>query len=329
MRNFHSLLPALFLIALMIPSAASCDKTAENTNKPVIIEAFKFTVNGEVTTPVGTLQIEPSSVLTITVEYTDPDAGDSPDPSWYSYTWSVERIGGNVSLFNPNEYFVVNDENPCIWIAPDVTGFFRFRIEVRDRYQTPSMQTVVIEVNANKQPQITNLNVSNATPFVNQEVTITVTASDPDGNLPLKFTWQATGGYFVSESEGKAVWVSPVSGTFTITVIVEDQAGGSTSRNIPIIVQENHDPVINGWNIDPGNSVKVNQLVTITLDAEDIDGDILEYNWSADSGTFNTVNKNVAIWRAPNEPFSCTVTCIVKDNKGGSATAEIVILVSE
>jgi len=72
----------------------------------------------------------------------------------------------------------------------------------------------------------------------------------------------------------------------------------------------------------------VNELVTITLTVTDSDGDELEYNWSADYGTFNSVNRNVAVWRAPDTGVSCTVTCVVEDNRGGSDTANIIINVA-
>jgi len=317
-----------FLLVLILP-LLSCNKTAEDTNKPVLIQGFDFVVDGEAVTPAGTLQMEPGIILTISVNYTDPDAGDDPDPNWYSYMWVVERVNGGLSTFNPNESFIVFDENPCIWTAPDVTGFYRFIVEVRDRYGTPSQETVVIEVNANKRPIITELGVSDTQPFINQEITITVIATDPDGNIPLEYTWQADGGFFTFESDEEARWMSPVSGNYKLSVIITDQVGGSVSRDLPVVVQENHAPVIQGWDLDPGNSVSFNELVTITLTADDIDGDSLEYNWSADYGTFNTVSENFAVWRSPSEAVSAKITIQVEDNKGGIDTAEIIINVTE
>jgi len=322
-------LQVLILMGIAVLLITGCNKTAEDTNKPVIIQSFKFTVDGDPVTPSGTLQIEPGSVMTIEVVYTDPDAGADEDPGNYSYMWAVERIGSTTAIFNPNEFFIVFNENPCIWTGPDVTGFYRFLVEVRDRYGTPTQQTVVVEVNDNKQPLISELNVSNASPYVNEEVTITVEASDPDGNLPLEWDWQATGGYFVSEGEGEAVWLSPSSGEYTITVSITDQVGGNVSRSVPIIVQANHDPVIEGFDLDPGNSVKYEEQVTITITADDIDGDPLEYNWSSDKGMFSSVNKNVAVWRAPMETVSAVISCTVEDNKGGSDSVDIVINVTE
>ncbi len=319
------------MIALAILIAAlqvGCNKTAEDTNKPVIIDGFEFTVDADSVTPVATLQLAPGNILTIKVNYTDPDAGDEPDPGWYSYTWAVERIGAGSSVFNPNEYFIVSGENPCIWAAPDVTGFYRFRVEVRDRYQSPTYEEVVIEINSNRQPRILGVVVSEPSPWVNEEITITVDATDPDGDFPLDYGWQATGGYFTSENDQEAVWLSPTAGPFTITVIVTDQAGGSASRDLPIIVKENHPPHITGWNADPSSSVVFDELVTITLTVTDEDGDALIYSWSSDCGTFNSVNQNQAVWRAPSQTASCTVSCTVEDNKGGEDSIDIIINVS-
>ncbi len=310
-------------------TAGGCDKTAENTNKPVVIHGFQFTVAGDPVTPSGTIQISPGVVLNIEVSYTDPDSGEDPDPSWFSFTWVVERIGTGVSTFNPNEFFIAYQENPCIWTAPEVTGFYRFLVEVRDRYGTPSQETIVVEVNSNKQPIITELQVSNNQPFVNEEIVITAVATDPDANLPLEYLWQADGGYFTLENEGEAHWLSPVSGSFQITLVVTDQKNGTVSRNIPVVVQTNHDPVIQGWDLDPGNNVGFGELVTITLSASDEDGDTLEYNWSADFGTFNTVNESIAIWRSPLEAVAAKITCSVEDNSGGIDTVEIIINVAE
>ncbi|MFH1675961.1 MAG: hypothetical protein ABIC40_02965, partial [bacterium] len=296
-------------VAVLFPgiTALGCNKTAANTNKPVIITDFKFVVDGQTLTPEGVLQIKPGNVLSITVEYSDPDAGDNPNPAWYKFTWTVEQLNETTPGFNPNDDFISYTNNPCIWGAPDVNGFFRFRCEVKDKYNDSSIEMVVVEVNANRNPVITKLEISDNQPFINEEVTITVQAKDPDNNLPLEYVWEATGGFFSAQNEGMATWASPVAGNFTISLKVKDQAGGNIERSIPLTVQANHDPVIAGWTLDPDNSIEVNGLVTITLSVSDQDNDSLEFNWTADCGSFKNVNENTAIWRAPSAVGSCTI----------------------
>lgn len=318
----------VLIAGLMLISLASCNKTAENTNKPVQIDGWSFTVDNQSVSPAGTLQIAPGQVLTIKVNYTDPDAGEDPDPGDYTFMWATERVNGGTSSFNPNDNFIVSNENPMIWTAPQVTGFYRFICQVYDRYMTPCQENVVVEVNSNKPPVITTLNISDANPFVNIPIQIDIVATDPDGNIPLEYIWEANGGYFTWQQDGSAKWVCATSGTFQITVDVNDTAGGTTTRSIPINVQANHPPVIQGWTLDPEGSVAINGFVNITITSDDQDDDDLEYNWSPDKGTFSVVNKNVAMWRAPSTAGTYTVVCEVRDNKGGTDTASIAINVT-
>jgi len=62
-------------------------------------------------------------------------------------------------------------------------------------------------------------------------------------------------------------------------------------------------------------------LVAITSDP---DGDILTYQWSADSGTFSGEGKSVT-WTAPAISDNYTIRLTVSDGKGGTATASTTI----
>lgn len=323
------LFTATIIILTLIITAAGCNKSAKDNNKPVVINSYSFTVDGAEIIPADILQVEPGSIVAIEVSYTDPDAGDDPDPGWYSFAWAVKRDGLVSELLNANEFFIVYNENPCVWVAPDTPGKYTFDVIIGDRYSSPSVGHVSVLVDTNKQPVISEVNVSNISPYINEEITITVEASDPDGNYPLEWDWQVTGGYFSFKGEGEARWLSPIAGSFQLTVMVTDQDGGNTSTTIPIQALENHDPIIQSWDLDPGNPVAPDTLVLITLIVSDPDGDTLTYNWQADKGAFNSVDQNVAQWRAPSEAGNCIITVDVEDDKGGSASVEIVIIVTE
>jgi hypothetical protein len=316
------------ILMLMLVIPVSCNKSAKDTNKPVIISGFSFMVDNAAAAATGTLQIEPDQVLTILVNYTDPDGGTSPNPAWYEFTWAVELVDAPSGALDPNSKFIAMDQNPAIWKAPATTGFYKFIVQVLDKYNDPSTEAVVVEVSSNKKPIITDLHVSSTEPKINEEVTLSVYADDPDANLPLDYSWQASGGYFTVENGPVAKWLSPTSGSFQITVTVNDQAGGSASRVVPINVQADRPPVIEGWHLDPDDSVGVSEFITITIAATDPDGDELEYNWACDSGALINVDKNVAKWRAPAIVGNSTVSCTVKDNKGGSDSVNILIVVT-
>ncbi|MCX6645434.1 MAG: hypothetical protein NTY09_03625 [bacterium] len=317
----------VILMAAFVALSLGCNKTAKETNKPVVINSFSFTVDGVSVVPADILQVEPGSIVAIEVSYTDPDAGENPDPGWYTFAWAVKRDGLTTEILNANEFFIVYNENPCVWVAPVVTGKYTFDIIVGDHYGSPSVGHVSVLVDSNKQPVISDLEISSTQPYINEEITITATADDPDGNTPLEWTWQATGGYFSHKGDGEAKWISPVAGDFQLTIIVTDQKGGSTSQTVPIKVLENHAPVIQSWILDTDNPVPPDTLVKITLTVNDPDGDALTYNWSSDQGAFNSINQNVANWHAPSDPATCTITCEVNDGKGGSDSIDIIIVV--
>ncbi|HIE16967.1 MAG TPA: hypothetical protein EYP71_02090 [Dehalococcoidia bacterium] len=66
----------------------------------------------------------------------------------------------------------------------------------------------------------------------------------------------------------------------------------------------------------------------ITCRATDPDGDILDYRWSADGGSIEGKGYNIT-WRAPDTTGDYTITVMVTDGKGGTATASTTIRVIE
>ncbi len=78
---------------------------------------------------------------------------------------------------------------------------------------------------------------------------------------------------------------------------------------------------------DP-TSIEVNGTTTITVDAVDPDGDTLTYNWSATDGTIDGTGNSVT-YTAPATLGTYTITVVVSDEHGGSATENINITVFE
>ncbi len=74
-------------------------------------------------------------------------------------------------------------------------------------------------------------------------------------------------------------------------------------------------------------TVEVGKSSTITADANDPDGDPLNYKWSCPAGTIAQPSNRETLWTAPGQegPVPCTVT--VTDGKGGSVTDTVTIQV--
>ena len=81
---------------------------------------------------------------------------------------------------------------------------------------------------------------------------------------------------------------------------------------------ENHPPRIIGFWSDP-DVIERGGIATWTCDAEDDDGDELEYTWKASFGSLSGSGKSV-IWTVPDSSGIYTVTCEVEDGNGGYNT---------
>jgi outer membrane protein OmpA-like peptidoglycan-associated protein len=67
----------------------------------------------------------------------------------------------------------------------------------------------------------------------------------------------------------------------------------------------------------------------LRADANDPDGDPLEYRWSAPTGEFqDPPNREVRRWRAPNQEGPVPITVTVSDGRGGSASDTVTVIVN-
>lgn len=205
----------------------SCDKSRAATNKAPIIQALT-------TTPAGPI-LAPDTLVSLLLAFTDPDE-TNPQPASYSFTWSVVAVG-----FDPpaglTDSLIVRNANPATWRTPDTPGTYRIRGEVCDRFDDCSSTDITLTVEiANRPPRITASSVDRFSPFIDELVTITVAAEDPDGDA-LVWEWTATRGSFVSRGPGEATWVGTQVGPAVITVKVLDPDGASDTEQFTLDVR--------------------------------------------------------------------------------------------
>jgi hypothetical protein len=157
-------------------------------------------------------------------------------------------------------------------------------------------------------------------------------ATDTDGDV-LSYQWSASGGTI--KGEGSSItWVAPdTAGNYTIQVTVTDGKGGkaNNSKTIAVIDKPNQPPVItsltrDGSLPDEENRIRQWKTVTIQCNAQDPDGDELNYLWRATGGKI-TGEGNTVGWTSPGVNGNYTVTVVVTDGKGGSAEASMVFKV--
>ncbi|MBE9505937.1 MAG: hypothetical protein IMY84_03900 [Chloroflexi bacterium] len=148
-------------------------------------------------------------------------------------------------------------------------------------------------------------------------------AEDRDGDA-LEYEWSSDSG-MINGYAGTVAWTAPAEeGIYHVTVEVSD--GGEelpVSDTVAVIVKDNHYPAIDGLGTDcdwvhPGESCEVR------CQAEDMDGDVLTYAWSADCGEV-VGNSATATWTAPDFEADCSIRVVVSDGYGGERTATVVV----
>jgi hypothetical protein len=248
--------------------------------------------------------------------------GYDPDGDPITYNWS-DNCGGS---FNNT-----NSQYPK-WTAPDVTKTCTITLKVTDSLGASGSAPIDIEVNKceegviiNRAPVITNMIVPSR---VRERSTVQFGgyAYDPDGD-PITYNWSADCGTPSSSTLQNPTWTAPNTNTeisCNITLEVNDNRGGKTTKPKLITVYPNRAPVISG--ITAPSSVSKGKSVELRSFAYDPDGDPITYNWGATCGSLNN-NPNLEnpTWTAPNTEATCDITLTVRDSLGASDTETIPI----
>ena len=117
--------------------------------------------------------------------------------------------------------------------------------------------------------------------------------------------------------------------TYTLTATVTNSEGSATdSMALSWGCTANNPPEISDLFISPGTKF-TGSTIDIIVTAADPDGDSLNYNWSADGGSFNSTTIPNTEWRAPNTAGNYNITVVVDDGKGGqdqkTETVEVLV----
>jgi hypothetical protein len=162
-------------------------------------------------------------------------------------------------------------------------------------------------------------------------VTLTGTASDPDGSI-ASYNWtQVTGGAatITSPSTASTTVTGLVQGSYNFRLTVTDNLGASSSSDVTVTVNgNNQSPTVNAG-LDQTITLPSNS-VTLSGTASDADGTVASYSWTKTSGGAATIT-------SPSSP-STTVTGLaqgnytfrlsVTDNQGAISTDDVNVIVN-
>ncbi len=207
-------------------------------------------------------------------------------------------------------------------------------VEVSDMYGRYALVPIPVSTVGNIAPVITGFSASPNPAAQGGSMTISVSATSPDGNH-LSYTWQAPAGWTLASGQGTsgitvtAPALYNVSGTFTVTVY--DRYGGTVSLPIPVSTVGNSSPIITGLSATP-NPIVPTGTMAVTVSANDPDGDTLGYTWTVPAGwTLATGQGTSGISiKAPNQ-FAAggKVTVTVSDGNGDNVSMSLYVSTSQ
>jgi hypothetical protein len=191
--------------------------------------------------------------------------------------------------------------------------------------QTAQQPGDTTQPQGNRPPIISSLTPATWTSYPSGAVEIQVVASDPDGDQ-VGITWQATGGTI--NGAGYVVqWQAPNQyGTYTITAVASDGKGGTAQQSIDLGVSANQAPTLESLTAKPP-TVGLTASSTISCIANDPDGDVITYNWSADEGNITGVGDTVT-YVAPQREGVFNVIVKLTDGKGGETIGSVPVTVA-
>lgn len=193
----------------------------------------------------------------------------------------------------------------------------------------------------NSAPRVSSLVASSTQVELGQTATLSVTATDADGDT-LQYAWTATAGTLANATTANPTWTAPTTeGPQTLNVIVTDGKGGQAGFSLVINVlaakgKASVTTNFNTWPVVSQVSATQGQVLpddTTVLDVEavDADGDSLTYLWSDDcGGSFTSTTAKSPTWRAPATPpasGSCTVSVAPNDGRGGSTQGSLLLTI--
>ncbi len=337
--------PLTYLWNLNVPAGSAAtlsDPTAESPTFPVdVAGAYTATL----TVSDGTDASAPDAVEVIAVF-----AGDNP-PAITSAPGTAADVGGNyvynVIAVDPDvgdiltyalqlspETMVINPATGVINWTPDASGQYDVDVLVTDSTGLTARQIYLLTVTngQNDQPPLL-APIADETTVINQVVTTTASATDPEGEA-VQYSIAGPDGISINSVTGEVFWTPSAQqvGQALVTVTARDPGGlaATTQFGVTVLSESPNSPPV----IDPvaDRTLSALDALQITFSATDPDpGDILTFSVSGtpNEAQFDPASGTLSWVANPSDVGTFSATATVTDSAGNTDATGFNITVIE
>ncbi|MFO0937166.1 MAG: PKD domain-containing protein [Gemmataceae bacterium] len=238
------------------------------------------------------------------------ESSTSPAPT---VQWRVQGPAGSLVV-------LTGETVSYTWPRP---GTYTVTVTATDRFGASITRSATVSV-SNVNPTITGVTLPTTGWSEGVGRQVAATASDPGANESLSYLWSFTPTVGSSiQLGGQSPTFTPANnGTYTVSLTVTDEDGGSVTANLGTIAVANVAPVVGSLTVPAG--INEGQTVHFVSPAvSDVDADLpgLTYTWTIttpDGGTQTYHGQSVDVTFADNGSYA--VQLAVADGDGGVTT---------
>ncbi|HEY9049613.1 MAG TPA: tandem-95 repeat protein [Ohtaekwangia sp.] len=248
-------------------------------------------------------------------------SGSDPDGTIASYAWT--KVSGPAATIS-------GAATTTLSLSNLVVGSYVFRLTVTDNQGASGFDEVTVIVNAANQLPIVNAGADKTIKLPTNTVTLTGSASDPDGTI-TSYAWtkvSGPAGTLANQTTTVLTVTNMVQGTYVFRLTATDNNSASASDDVTVIVEAANIPPTANAGSDVTLTLPTNSAI-LTGSGTDTDGTITTYLWEKLSGpavTLGATNQttlNLTNLVQGTYSFRLTVT----DNNGAKATDLVAVVV--
>jgi hypothetical protein len=281
--------------------------------------------------------IVPGATITAAAIAHDPNPGDT-----ITYAWSASPASGG---------FSAPSAATTTWTAPVTEGDQTLLLTVTDNHGASTTASTVVHVSPsygrgqadvsvrfNTWPAVTDLVATPGYIVLGSPTSVTVTASDVDGDA-LSYAWTSSctsGSFSITTAQSVGFMLPPGANDTScdLIVTVSDGRGGSTTGQLTVPVGKPRiiTPPIITVKVQSARVIDTGDSVNFSVDASDPESSALTFLWVSAAGVLSNqvdgTGTSQVVWTAPTTADATyTVSVIVSNANGASVQSDFAVAV--